>query len=551
MGLTSGAVGLGLRGIGGHALRSLQRAAANPSAAQAGALRRIIRKNANTAFGEAHGFDAVSSRQDFHGRVVVQDYEAFRPYVQRILEGEEHVLTAEPLVMLARTSGTTGEPKLVPVTKTSVVHQSRLTRVWMAVASSDHPGILDHAALGIVSPAIDYVAECGLPVGSASGMIYRSTPSLLRRRYAVPEAVFSVPDYDSRYFLLARFALSRRLSVIATPNPATLLRLADVIQEHDEALIAAICDGTPGSEIDAPAAIRDELRQRLQPEPRRARELAALLEEKGGLEPALVWPDLRLVGCWLGGTSGPQAQRLADRFGPAPFRDLGYLATEGHFTVPLTDASPAGLLELNGNYYEFVPEGEDMSAHGVVALGAHELEVGQRYRIVLTTPAGLYRYDINDIVEVTGHYRAAPMLAFVRKGGEMANLTGEKLHANHLIAALVALRAAGSPVRNARLRADADRMGYELLVELEPGPEADQERLARSFDDELMRVNIEYAEKRRSGRLAALETLVMPSGWGDQTLRRHLARGGSDAQYKWRYLVGPDCSPGREDPSRT
>jgi len=55
---------------------------------------------------------------------------------------------------------------------------------------------------------------------------------------------------------------------------------------------------------------------------------------------------------------------------------------------------------------------------------------------LLTTTGGLYRYCINDVVEVTGFYHQAPLLAFVRKGKDMSNLTGEKLHVNQILLAM-------------------------------------------------------------------------------------------------------------------
>ena len=63
---------------------------------------------------------------------------------------------------------------------------------------------------------------------------------------------------------------------------------------------------------------------------------------------------------------------------------------------------------------------------------AHELEVGRRYGVVLSGANGLYRYDLNDVVEVQGRHHRAPLLAFVRKGRDMTSITGEKLHVNHV-----------------------------------------------------------------------------------------------------------------------
>ena len=93
-----------------------ERATRDPERSQAACLEAIIRRNAETSFGREHGFGALGGWQDYRRRVPVRDYEAFRPYVKRMEGGERNVLTGEPLVLLAATSGTTAEPKLIPVT---------------------------------------------------------------------------------------------------------------------------------------------------------------------------------------------------------------------------------------------------------------------------------------------------------------------------------------------------------------------------------------------------------------------------------------------------
>lgn len=80
-----------------------------------------------------------------------------------------------------------------------------------------------------------------------------------------------------------------------------------------------------------------------------------------------------------------------------------------------------------------------------------ELDEGENYYIVLTTPGGLYRYDINDVVRVSGFCNQTPLIEFIRKGRDVTNITGEKLHVNQVIQAMEqALSAAGLPLHNYR-----------------------------------------------------------------------------------------------------
>ena len=525
-----------------HDLR-FERATAAPERAQAAALRTLLRRNARTAFGREHDFAAIRTPAEYRRAVPLRDYEAFRPYVRRIVAGEPGVLTAEPVTAFATTSGTTGEAKLVPVTASWLSHMAGVVRLWMLRAQREHPALLDRAILTLVSPAVEGRTPLGVPVGALSGLLQRSLPSAVQRAQAVPYAAHLIADCEARAFVLLRLALARAVSVIGTPNPTTLLRLAEVARQHAEGLLRAIHDGTLG--IPWPAiheepdwnarAVRRAVAARLAPDPRRARTLAAAVREAATLRLRDAWPELTLIGCWLGGHAGHHARRLSEDYGDVPRRDLGLVASEGRVTLPLADGSAAGVLAIDAGFLEFIPE-EALDADAPPVLLAHELEVGRRYGIVLSGAHGLYRYDLNDIVEVAGHHRRTPLVAFVRKGRDMTSLTGEKLHLNHLRAAVHAAEAAtGVEVWQFRLIPDVETCRYDLLVEPRgagldaPGAEA----FARAIDEALGRANVEYAAKRRSRRLGPPRLCVMRAGWAERQCRAEFARGRREGQHKW------------------
>jgi hypothetical protein len=452
--------------------RSLDRAATEPEKTQRRFLLDLLKKNAESQFGRLHKFSEIRSENNFRKQIPVRDYEDFRPFINRIIKGEQSVLTKENPFMFTMTSGTTAEPKYIPVTRHSQALNSSLMCQWICRAESDHKGLTSQPVVGIVSRAVEGFTASGLPYGSASGLIYKNIPWFIRRAYAVPYAVSEISDYDERYFIAARFALAASVSFVGTPNAGTLLRLAEICKDRQEELIRAIHDGTPGVELNNQPEILAELKAMLKPNPKRAKELSRIITKSGFLRFADCWSNLRLVGCWLGGSVGIQTGKLAEHFGNVPLRDLGYMASEGSFTLPFEDKTSSGILALENNFYEFVPEEEIDSAQPATLL-AGELEIGKRYEILLTTAAGLYRYKINDIVEVTGFYRRAPLVSFVRKAGEMANITGEKMHVNHIIQAV---ESAGKK--------------FNLKIELF--------RAAPNFDECLYEIYLEPEEKSAS-----------------------------------------------------
>src|SRR5262245_36855759 len=536
----------------GHALtahqwlhrRAFEAAASDPEQAQARVLRGLLRANADTVFGREHGFATIGSAGEYAWRVPLRDYEAVRPYIERITAGEPRVLTAEAPFMFTTTSGTTGEPKLIPVTAGWACAMASLMRLWTVCALRDHPAMLDHRVLTIVGPAVEGVAPGGLPYGAMTGLTYQRLPWLIRRQHALPYAAALIRDHEARYFVTLRLALGQALSSIATPNPSTLLRLADIAARHGDALVRAIHDGTLGAADLAPIPAADMTSRDLQtalgaalrPDPQRAAFLEAVARRRGRLVLGDCWPELSLLACWLGGSAGIQARHLEAHFDrQVARRDLGLVASEGRLTVPIDDDSAAGVLAVHVNFYEFIAE-EDIADPSARPLGCHELIEGRRYYVIVTGANGLYRYDMNDVVEVRGFHGRTPKVAFVRKGRDMLNITGEKLHLNHVLHAVrAAERAAGLDVWQCRLIPDVEASRYDLLLEL-PRPVDEWRRLARfadAFDRGLAEVNIEYGSKRASARLAAPRLCLMRRGWAERRCRAEFAQGRREIQHKW------------------
>ena len=292
----------------------LDKACADPCATQRDVLLNLVRRNVETSFGRMHGFRAIHTEADFRRHVPIREYEDFRPYINRIIAGARRVLTAQEPLMLTMTSGTTGEPKYIPVTPDAQRETAGLMCQWLYRAERDHPKLLEHASVGIVGRAVEGRMPQGIPYGSASGLIYKNIPWLVRRAYAVPYEVAELDDYDERYFAVARFALARKVSLIATPNPATLLRLAEVVAENEEKIIRAMHDGTLGLAASKQANVCMRLAAKLRPAPLRARELERVVAKRGRLLLSDCWPELQLIGCWTGGSAGTRVGRLRQTF---------------------------------------------------------------------------------------------------------------------------------------------------------------------------------------------------------------------------------------------
>ena len=180
---------------------------------------------------------------------------------------------------------------------------------------------------------------------------------------------------------------------------------------------------------------------------------------------------------------------------------------------------------------------EDIHLEHPPALQAHQLETGGRYYLILTTSGGLYRYDINDVIVVEGWYEKTPLIAFLRRGQDMVNITGEKLHVNQVVEA-------GNEAANQldvrwtqlQLIPDAEASTYDLILE-PANPEAELselEEFLRCFDRFLSEFNVEYRTKRDSRRLGMPRLHQMKKGWAHRKHRRDVVgKGKRDSQHKW------------------
>jgi len=518
-----------------HSARPFLKAVGDPLVAQRRLLEAILQRNRDTEYGRKYRFSSIRDLAGYQREVPIVEYEDIRGAIDRMTRGEPNVLTAEAPVMFAQTSGTTGAPKFIPVTPTCQNHGG--TAIWLYFARRDHPSMLAGKVITVVSPAIEGHTPAGIPFGSTSGMVVRELPKIVQKTYAVPYDAFEIADYDAEYYTLLRFGLPENITLLASANPSSVLMLAEMADRLADPLIRDIHDGKLGAEFEIEKPLREALAARLRADPARAKELERMRGARGGrLFPADYWPRLALIGCWKGGTVGSYLERFPEWFDPdgrgmPPVRDMGYLASEARMSVPISDNGAGGVLTVNLNVFELVPteevEANPDDSKAWSPLGVHQVEVGKEYHVLITTTGGLYRYDINDIIEVVDRWHGTPVVVFRRKGRGMTNLTGEKVCVNHLIEAIgKAAESTGLHASHFKAETDVAASRYIFKVEFEQPPSED---IARKFlaamDDALGECNLEWKSKRASKRLHEPVLQVMKPGWYERGKQQLVADG--------------------------
>lgn len=512
----------------------------HPMAEQEKLLSGFLKDNASTAFGRRFGFAAVDSLRAFQEQLPITEYDDIAPYIEAARRGEPAQLTRARPVFYAMTSGTTGPAKYIPVTEASRHAKAQVMRLWLSGLMHDHPEVLDGCVLQPASPEVEEHAPDGTPCGAEAGHAYRNMPRAMRSVYPVPYEVCEIPDYTARYYTTLRVGVMHPVTVIGTPNPSTILLLARDLGTHTERLVRDVHDGTLDASMPIPPEIRRQLEKTLRADPARAAGLERAAAAGGGrLVPRHVWPGLVALACWKGGTVRPYLEQLGPYFPDGlRIRDLGWLASECRGSVPLSDHGDSGPLAIATNVYEFFPVDIGRKPAPAELLTVGQVEAGRRYLVYVTTAGGLCRYAMHDILEVTGFHHRTPCVSFVQKERGIVSFTGEKLTETQVLAA-VDEACDHRPGRGSFIAAVGQPPGpgqepsYLFLVEYDDPPDPDEAaRMASELDRALARHNIEYAGKRRSGRLAPAVLRVLEAGQFDAYQRRRLQAGAHDGQLK-------------------
>ncbi|MEW5851125.1 MAG: GH3 auxin-responsive promoter family protein [Myxococcota bacterium] len=523
----------GARALFSKSWRTFEEASADPQAAQEARLQQILARNAQTAFGREHGFSSITSLEQLAEKVPVRTWTEFAPYARRMVEGEKDVLCAEEVFYFARSSGTTGEPKNIPVTASYIDEFRHGRRVWMRQVAQVMPAGIKGHLLTVHSPNIEGYTPSGVPYGSIT-VAMGSGREDATGYDPVPRDVFRLSNYSARYYLALRFALEKPISVWAAVNPSTLVLLAQVLTRHASELARDVESGTLWDGLALTPDERTRFSARLGRNRDAAKRLLDSVQKHGVARPVDIWPSLCGVLCWKGGSAPFYLEQIQKLMPGLPIMDYGYVASEGCFTTPLDAGDAQGVALAAGHVLEFIPvDAYEAGSRATVPLW--KLEQGGRYVVVITGSHGLTRYDMQDVVEVRGFHHKAPLLAFLHKSGNMVSITGEKVGESHVVDAVTAAcQGLGLTLRGFCVAPElTNPPRYVFAVESQPplAPEV-REKLLRACDEALCNVNIEYRAKRESLRLGEPVLRELPPGAFERHRARRVAAGAPDAHVK-------------------
>lgn len=478
-------------------------------------LMRMLDDNKDTEYGRKYGFADIKSVAEFQERVPLTTFDDYAGYVYRMTEGgESGLISAYNIAHYAKTSGTMGNPKRIPVSDRAMGVMNRYNMQLRTKVICDAIGFdwANPPYLNLIESQLTTLKN-GATYGAISAKVIGQMGDYLPMLMTSPlEALVPDPKTNTRY-LHARFALMNpEITSMGFSFSSILLELMQYIESEWEMLVDDIEKGTIDESVKMPADVRASVLGKIQPMPERAAQLREIFSQ-GFDEPIMpkIWQNLTIFSGVATGGFATYYNKLRQRYAGDGVRlfYVGLNASEGILSVPMDVDCPDSVLIPDSVFYEFIPiDSEDPG--DIVTIDG--VEVGKTYEIVITNQSGFYRYRIRDAVKVTGMYNNTPMIQFQYRIDQTISVLGEKT--TELVLRGVAERVErelGYSMEDFSVFGDVDSvpMRYVMLMEATLPEGLDPGAVAAELDKGLCEGNPSYGDKVAKGMLDHLRLLFL------------------------------------------
>lgn len=524
---------------GNNVRKSLDVMTHNPMKYNAALLMKIVNDNKDTEYGQKYDFASIKSIEDYQNKVPITDYDSYAGYIYRMTEkGEKNLLTSYEIIHYAKSSGTMGNPKRIPVTSLNQetnmkYHYAYLFNLFAEKVGRDW---IKYPFLNLTELSMSKLPS-GDTYGSISGKIMDVFGDMLFEINTSPiEALIPSVGTNIRY-IHARFALvNPDISFTITSFVSLFLEFLRYIKGNWELLVNDIEKGIIDESIKMPVEVRESLSGKIEPMPERAEELRKIFEE-GFDEPIVpkIWPRmLLLIGCGSGGFMN-YLKKIKEFTSPDfNFALVGLTASEGIFSLFTELNNPDAVLIPDSMFYEFLPLDANGDYSKIVTMD--KLEEGKEYEVITTNLSGFYRYRMKDAVRCTGRYNNTPMIEFLYRLDQCLCLAGEKINGEKLRAAAYKTeKDFGFDLIDFSVYVDSDSspMRYVYLMEVEDLPEdATKESIQEKLNENFCATDSVLRNKIEKGIIGKTELYFLQPETYLLYKELRVARGASPAQVK-------------------
>lgn len=426
----------------------------NPIATQRDVLQDLVTHGQFTEFGRKYGMNNLFTIKEFKQRIPINEYEDLKPYIERLMQGEQNLLWNTPVYWFAKSSGTTSDKsKFIPITEESLQdchYQSAKDVLSLYYKFNPESDLLTGKGLVIggshqISPINDEAQY-----GDLSAVLLQNTP-MWASWIRTPELSIALMDeWESKIEYLAQTTIQENVTSISGVPTWTLLLIKRI------------------------------------------------LEITGKNTLSEVWPNLELY--LHGGVSFvPYQEQFKKLIGKNIFYLDLYNASEGFFAAQ-NDAQEEGMLLFldYGIFYEFMPV-EEYGKETPITIGLKQVEIGKNYAPVISTNGGLWRYLTGDTVQFTSIFPFKIKVSGRLK--HFINAFGEELIVDNTDKAVAIAAQKTNSIISEYTAApvyfnDEQNGAHEWLIEFERPPQ-NMEHFAFELDCALKSLNSDYEAKRQ------------------------------------------------------
>ncbi|MBS1578367.1 MAG: GH3 auxin-responsive promoter family protein [Bacteroidetes bacterium] len=425
----------------------------DPIATQREVLQDLVTHGQYTEFGRKHSLAGISKIQDFKKAIPIQEYDQLKPYVEKLMEGEENLLWNTPVNWFAKSSGTTNDKsKFIPITKESLEDcHYKASKDVLTMYYNYNPDSDLLTGKGLVIGGSHQICPINeeAQYGDLSAVLLQNTP-IWANWIRTPELSIALLDeWENKIEQLATSTIYENVTSISGVPTWTLVLIKRILE---------------------------------------------ITNKKTLIE---VWPNLEMY--LHGGVSfSPYKKQFEKLIGA----DINYLemynASEGFFAAQDAPNADGMLLFLDhGIFYEFMPA-EEYGKENPKTIGLNKVELNKNYAPVISTNGGLWRYIVGDTIEFTSLYPFRIKVTGRLK--HFINAFGEELMvANADKAIAIASQKTNSIVTDYTAApiyfSEHNNGAHEWLIEFEKEPNNIQE-FAYELDCVLKNINSDYEAKR-------------------------------------------------------
>lgn len=500
-------------------------------------LLKILKDNKNTEFGIKHHFKDINSINSFRKNVPLTTYADYEDSINKMIyENKTNLITSKKVIGYAKSSGTIRKPKYLPITQDQVMVYTKYTVTrMMALADKymrENYGKHVKPGKGICTfPAFNEYLPNGLLGSNVADVAAKQLSFFYKFIIEMPLNEHYGSEQCDYEYINHRFALEdKNCMYVFGIFFKNITDLVLYLKNNWQDLVNDIEHGTIKEDVFCQPEIRKQILEHTKPNPKRAEELRAEFEK--GFDNTIIqriWPNLSVMSA-IGTASFEPFMRTARQYTsdiPYDFSIMG--ASEGLFAAADKLNNEGQLLLVDSCYYEFLSVDENDSR----IYSIDELEVGNKYEIIITTKAGLYRYRIGDIVEVVGYMNDCPYIVFSNRKGQLINIIGEKSTEEHMQAVVNDLQEKANvniTSWTVGVNRDVYPNYYELLIENED--EKDLSSYADYVDKYLGDINERYFDFRKISVIGKLQILNLKKGTQEAWFKKQVDNGASYYQTK-------------------